>query len=124
MQYTSRPTVLRAGAVFTDLAREALSWEKFSKAVPVDDHSVSPACDASSMNNYDVHLLPKCAVKVSRSVFKITRPAALAMIIHCMTQLLPCILKSTLACYRTLRCVFPLIDLCKLILGKKAAILT
>ena len=64
-----------------------------------------------------MHVLPEGAVKVSQSIFKATRPAAVAMMIHCMTQLLPMILCSSLACFKALRLVLPLLDLSKIITG-------
>ena len=107
-----------AGTVFIDLVREVLSWERFAKPVSADVHSISPVCGSSgtSMKNH-VHFSAEGPVKVSPSVFKVTRPAASAMMIHCMTQLLPCILKSTLASFKALRALLPLLDLSKLMIG-------
>ena len=104
-------TARRTGTVFSNLAREVSSWEQLLNPVSNDVHSVS-------LKNQHVHFLREGAVRVSSSVFKATRPSASALIIHCMTQMLPCILKSTLACFKTLRLVLPLLDLGRLILCK------
>ncbi len=104
--------------MFIDLAREVISWERFAQPVSAHVHSISPVCGSSStsMKNH-VHFLAEGPVKVSPSVFKVTRPAASAMMIHCMTQLLPCMLKSTSACFKALRVLLPLLDLSKIIIG-------
>jgi hypothetical protein len=104
--------------VFTDLARELISWERFAQPVSTHVHLISPVCGSSSTSvKNHVHFLAEGPVKVSPSVFKVTRPAASAMMIHCMTQLLPCILKSTLACFKALRGLLPLLDFSELIIG-------
>jgi hypothetical protein len=101
----------RIGTVFSNLAKEVSSWQQFANPVSNDVHSLS-------LRNQHVHFLREGAVRVSSSVFKATRASASALIIHCMTQMLPCILKSTLACFKTLRFVLPLLDLGRLILCK------
>ena len=114
-------TAACAGTVFADLARELSSWERMANPPPshsADAHSISSARGSSSdSSSYHVHVLPEGAVKVSQSIFKATRPAAVAMMIHCMTQLLPMILCSSLACFKALRLVLPLLDLSKIITG-------
>ncbi len=106
--------------MFADLAREVSSWEKFAQLVSGDVYPTSRACGSNRTINHHIHFMTNGAVQVSQSVFNVTRPAALAMIIHCMTQLLPGILKSTLACFKTLRYVLPLLDLSKIIIGKRS----
>lgn len=100
--------------MFKDLSREVVTWEQFVDAVSIDEYSNSLA---SCGTNYHVHILNEGFVKISQSLFKATRPAALPLMIHSMTQLLPLILNNSVSCFKTLRSVLPFLDLSKVIIG-------
>lgn len=107
--------------MFADLARELSSWEHLANPHSSDSAHAEPAPSARTSSsdscNYHVHVLPEGVVKVSQSVFKATRPAAVSMMIHCMAQLLPLILSSAIACFKALRAVLPLLDFSKIVTG-------
>ena len=114
-------TLACTGTVFADLARELSSWEHLANPHPSDSAHAQPAPSARTSSSdscsYHVHVLPEGVVKVSQSVFKATRPAAVSMMIHCMAQLLPLILNSAIACFKALRAVLPLLDFSKIVTG-------